>query len=67
MKTREYLRVMDFIADASIEDAENIVNEVLMFHSMLTWNHDTKSLDSIESITINSDCIQINIEKEGNK
>lgn len=34
-----------------------------MIHPFLAWNPTTKSLDSVESVSINGDAIQLNIEE----
>lgn len=53
----------ELITRCDINQAGAFVNEVLMIHPMLAWNQTTKSLDSIESVSINGDAIQLNIEE----
>ena len=53
----------ELIARCDINQAGAFVNEVLMIHPFLAWNQTTKSLDSIESVSINGDAIQLNIEE----
>lgn len=53
----------ELIARCDINQAGAFVNEVLMIHPMLAWNPTTKHLDSIDSIYISGDAIQLNIEE----
>ncbi len=61
MKT--FIKACELIARCDINQAGAFVNEVLMIHPMLAWNPTTKHLDSIDSISINGDAIQVNIEE----
>ena len=60
---KEFVRTCRLIAKCDIEMAANIINEVLMFHPIVCWNSETKSLDGVESVRINEGSIQLNLEE----
>jgi hypothetical protein len=57
--------VMRYIATANPETLGKIVNEVLMLNDILVFDRDMKSLKSVESVCMNEDAIQLNIEVWG--
>lgn len=61
-----YLReIMKFLDGCSKESKALIVNEVLMLNPMFCFNSTTKSLDKVESVCLNGEAIQLNVnEKE---
>lgn len=58
-----FIAVCRFIAKCNTEQRTSIVNEVLMLNPMLVFNPDIKSLDSVKSVCVNGDAIQLNLGK----
>ncbi len=56
-------QVSRFLEDCTVEQAAIIVNEVLMLHPMMAWNPVTKLMIDIESVNVNGQVIQLNIEE----
>ena len=63
----QYAKMCFLIADMTLEERALVVNEVLMLTPMLAWNINTKSLEKIESVSVNGECIQLNIEELGDE
>lgn len=58
-----FRKTCELIERCDAEQAGAIVNEVLMIHSILAFNPVTKHLDIVESVCMNGDAIQLNIEE----
>lgn len=55
--------VMRYIAAANPETLAKIVNEVLMLNHMIVFDRATRTMKDVESISLNDDAIQINVEE----
>ena len=51
------------IGKMALRKKVSIINEILKEVTMLAWNINTKSLEKIESVSVNGECIQLNIEE----
>jgi len=61
MKLLDIYKFIDDCNDVTI--LANIIEEIRCCKdNILAWNSDTKLLSKIESVSINGDCIQLNIE-----
>lgn len=57
--------VYKFLYTCSREELFTIIEEIRCVHDcLIVFNPNTKSLDSISSVCLNGECIQLNIEKE---
>ncbi len=61
--SRMFKQLSYLLARCSAIQAAKIVEEVLRFHHCLAWNPTINRLDSIQSISVNGNSIQINIEE----
>ena len=50
-----------FIAKCNTDQRASIVNEILMFNPILAFNRETKGLDSVCTVSVNGDAIQLNL------
>jgi len=63
-RTQELKAVYKFIDGATIEEIASIIEEIRIFHdNILVFNQKHKSLDGVESVSINGECIQLNLEE----
>lgn len=63
----EMKAIMRFIAKANIEELAKIINEIRTCHdNLMAWNENTRLLTKVGSVSLNGECIQLNIEKEAN-
>lgn len=64
-RTKELKAVFRFIDTADFDELVMIVDEIRCCHdNLLTFNPNTKSLDRIESVCLNGEAIQLNIEED---
>jgi hypothetical protein len=64
-RKEELIAVYAFIATCDYEEIATIVEEIRCVHdNLFTFNPNTKSFDKVESVCINGESIQLNIEKE---
>lgn len=63
---KEELKAMyKFIYMCDVEELASIIEEIRCVHdNLMALNEDTRLLAKIESVSINGECIQLNIEKE---
>lgn len=60
----EIKAVFRFIDNASLEELAHIISEILVCHdNILVFNKKHKSLDKVKSVSINGECIQLNLEE----
>ncbi len=63
-RQQQLIEVYRIINDANIEELANIVEEIRCCHdNLMTFNQETKLFAKVESVSINGDAIQLNIEK----
>ncbi len=55
--------IFQFISECSLESCALITNEILMLHPMLSFDVTGKRLISVESVSINAQAIQLNLEE----
>ncbi len=59
----EFRAVCEWIEKANTKELFLIVEEIRCCHdNLMVWNEKTKSLDKVESLTINDEYIQLNLE-----
>jgi len=64
-RVEELKAIFRFINDASIDEVTSIIEEIRVCHdNILVFNEKHKSLDPVESVSINGDFIQLNLVKE---
>jgi len=62
-RKEEIKAVYRFIDGASVEELASIIAEIRTCHdNVLVFNQKRKSLDRVESVCINRDAIQLNLE-----
>lgn len=62
-RKQELKAIYAFIETCSIEELATIIAEIRCVHDNLeVFNHETKRLSPVQNISINGDCIQMNIE-----
>ena len=62
---KELVAVYHFIEQATIEEIAGIIAEIRTCHdNILVFNQKHKSLDKVESVAINGEFIQLNLELE---
>lgn len=65
-RKEEMKAICKFIDSADFEELAIIVEEIRCCHdNLMAFNPDTGLLAKIESICLNGECLQLNIEKEG--
>jgi hypothetical protein len=66
---REELKaICRFIETCDLEDLVRIIEEIRCVHdNLIAWNEDTHLLAKVESTSINSEFIQLNITKDLNE
>lgn len=63
IKREELKCIMSFIDKACTEELAAIIEEIRCRHdNLLVFNLEIKSLDKVESVSINGDAIQLNLE-----
>lgn len=61
----QLLAICNFIPTCNLEELAFIIAEIRCWHdNLLAFNPDTKLLAKIASVSINGECIQLNIEEE---
>jgi len=61
----ELKAVFRFISTCSPEELAHIMAEIRCVHdNILVFNEDTKLLAKVESVCINGECVQLNLERE---
>lgn len=59
----ELKAVFRFIDTASVDEVAQIVAEIRVCHdNILAFNAENKSLRKVESVSVNGDCVQLNLE-----
>lgn len=68
-RREELLAVFKFISTCDLIELTQIVEEIRCVHdNLMAFNFETGLLAKIESVYLNGECIQLNIEKdEGNE
>ena len=62
-REQELKAIYEFINQASVEEIAQIILEIRACHdNILVFNENNKSLDKVNSVCINGDCIQLNLE-----
>jgi hypothetical protein len=62
---KELVAVYEFIEKATVEEVAGIIAEIRTCHdNILVFNQKHKSLDKVESVTINGEYVQLNLELE---
>lgn len=62
-KKKELKAIYRFIDKASLEELTSIISEILVCHDNITvFNKIHKSIDKVESVCLNGECIQLNLE-----
>lgn len=59
----ELKEALEFVKYCTIEQAAEVAQALTEFHSILVFNKHYKCLDCIESVSINGDSIQLNLEE----
>lgn len=61
---REELKaIYKFIDRCDFKEIASIVEEIRCVHNnLVAWNEKTKSLDKVKSISIDGECIQLNLQ-----
>lgn len=63
-REKELRAIYRFIATASTEELASIIAEMHCIHdNMLVFNRKHKSLDRVELIGVNGECIQLNVKE----
>jgi hypothetical protein len=64
-RQKEIIAICSFINHANLYELAMIIEEIRCCHdNILAFNFDTALLAKIESVSINGECIQLNIERE---
>lgn len=74
-KSNEYFRIIKcneelkavyrFITTCNTVELLSIVEEIRCYHdNLFTWNEDSRLFAKVESVCLNGECIQLNIEKD---
>jgi hypothetical protein len=59
----EFAAVCRFIDECDYEEVAHLLEEIRCCHdNLFAWNRDTKLLAKIESVSVNGEAIQLNIE-----
>lgn len=62
-RAQELKAVYRFIDGATVEEVASIIAEIRTCHdNILVFNQKHKSLDKVESVSINGECIQLNLK-----
>lgn len=65
LRKKELNAVMAFINTSSIEECAHIIAEIRCVHdNILAFNRDTRLLAKVECVSVNGECIQLNIESD---
>jgi hypothetical protein len=63
-RKQEMKAIYSFIDGATVDEVASIISEIRVCHdNILVFNEKHKSLDKVVSVSINSDYIQLNLEK----
>ncbi len=63
-RVKERRAIYKFIASASTGEIASIISEIRVCHdNILVFNEKNKSLDKVSSVSINGECIQLNLEQ----
>lgn len=64
-RNKELVAIGRFIMKANIEELAMIINEIQICHdNLLAFNLFTASLDKVNSVSINGEYIQLNLENK---
>lgn len=58
-----FREICQLLSRCNTQQAAAIANEVLMSHPIITFNPVTKSVDVIESVSVNGESIQLNAQE----
>jgi predicted AAA+ superfamily ATPase len=62
-RKKELIAIFKFISKADVEELARIISEIRVWHdNILVFNQNDESLNKVISISINDDCIQLNLE-----
>lgn len=56
-----FKKICRFISFCELDQKASILNEILMLTPILAFNRETKSLDSVSSVTLYGEAIQLNL------
>lgn len=57
------MKLYNMIGKADIEEIVSLMEMVLMHHSLIVWDEDTKTLKNIVGVHKNRESIQFNVER----
>ncbi len=61
-RLKEYGLICRWIAEANTTELALIIDEIRCCHdNLMVWNEGTKCLDKVESLSINDQCVQLNL------
>lgn len=62
-RRHQLIQIFKFIGDADVDECARIIEEIRCCHNNIcVWNRVTKSLRSVDSISINEGSVQLNVE-----
>lgn len=68
MRNEELKAIYKFIESADVYELGSIIEEIRCCHdNLLAFNRDTGLLARIESVSLNGDAIQLNIEEDNSE
>jgi len=62
-RKKELIAICRFICTCDCDELRTIIEEIRCFHdNLLCFNSTTGSLSKVESVCINGECLQLNLE-----
>lgn len=62
----QFVAVCRYIAKADYETIAHLLAEIICVHdNLIVWNEKHKTLDSVESVSINGEAVQLNLQNGG--